>query len=46
MIEAVISYGPFKRGHDYKVIDEGYDWYLIAVGGSAIYAFKWIFDND
>jgi len=45
MIEALLNYGPCKKGADYRVLKEGRDWYLVAVGGKAIYVFKWVFED-
>ena len=46
MLEAIGNYGPIKRKQDYRIIREGYDWYLVSVKGKAIYIFKWAFEND
>lgn len=46
MFEAQISYGLLKRGHDYKIVDEGYDWYLVATRGKSVYVPRWVFDDD
>ena len=46
MFEAQVNYGMFKRGCDYKVVKEGYDWCLVAVKGKTIYVPKWVFENE
>ena len=45
MTEAQHNYGPFRAGQDYKIIKEGFDWYLIAIGGKAVYSPKWVFED-
>ena len=45
MLEALVNYGPLKKGKDYRVLSEGSDWYKIVTRGKAIYVFKWVFDN-
>ena len=45
MMTALTSYGPLKKGRDYRVLDEGLDWVLVATHGKAIYVFKWVFYN-
>ena len=46
MFEAQLNYGILKRGQDYRVIEEGYDWSLVAVKGKTIYVPKWVFEAD
>jgi len=45
MMTALTNYGPLKKGRDYRVINEGSDWVLVATQGKAIYVFKWVFYN-
>jgi len=45
MIEAKINYAMLKRGHDYRVMKEGYDWMLITTHGKSIYVPKWVFQD-
>lgn len=45
-MEAKINYGCFKKGNFYPIVSEGLDWYLMKVGGKAIYAFKWVFTGQ
>ena len=46
MLESRTNYGPCKKGQDYRVLNDGFDWYLISVGGKAVYVPKWVFDKD
>lgn len=43
---ARFDYGIIQKDHEYSMIAEGYDWYLIRVRGQTIYTFKWIFVDD
>ena len=45
MLEATLSYGPLKKRHDYKVLDDGYDWYKISVKGKIVYVPKFVFES-
>lgn len=45
MLEATSSYGPIKRRQEYRVLNEGFDWYLVSVKGKAVYVFKWVFED-
>jgi hypothetical protein len=45
MLEAVVNYGPIKRRQDYRVLNEGKDWYLVAVRGKSVYVPKWVFED-
>ena len=46
MLTAHVNYGLIKKGQDYSVLSEGYDWYLMRVQGKAIYVNKWVFEDD
>jgi len=45
MLEAVCNYGPIKKRQDYRVLNEGMDWYLMAVKGKPVYVPKWVFED-
>lgn len=40
------SYGPIRKGQEYKIIQEGYDWYAVKTGKGIIYADKWMFTDE
>lgn len=46
MLEATCNYGPIKRRQDYRVLNEGFDWYMVAVRGKVIYVPKFVFEED
>jgi hypothetical protein len=46
MIKSLTDYGPCKKGQDYRVLTDGFDWYLIACGGKAVYVPRWVFEKD
>ena len=45
MLTAHVNYGLVKRGQDYPIINEGFDWALVKVQGKAFYVFKWVFEK-
>lgn len=44
-MEAIVNYGLFRKGHNYKVVDKGSDWYLVSIRGKTVYTFRWVFDE-
>jgi hypothetical protein len=44
MVTATVNYGLIKYGHDYFVVHEGYDFYVVRVKGKTMNVFKWVFD--
>jgi len=46
MLEARTNYGPCKKNQDYRVLSDGFDWYMVSSGGKAIFAPKWVFEKD
>jgi len=45
MLIANINYGLVQVGQEYSVLEEGSDWYLIKIGGRAMYVFRWVFEE-
>lgn len=43
---ATYNYGIVKKDHAYSILAEGFDWYLVRIRGQAMYAPKWVFEDD
>ena len=46
MIQARINYGPIKSGHEYRILNKGYDYYLVSCTGKPVCVPFYIFEGD
>ncbi len=42
---ASLNYGEVKEGFEYRILETGYDYYLMSVRGRALYVPKWVFED-
>lgn len=40
------NYGLIQKSHDYTILSEGLDWYLVRIRGKVIYTPKWVFEDE
>lgn len=46
MLEATTNYGPFKKGQDYRVLEEKVDWCRVLTKGKVVYTPRWVFYGE
>lgn len=45
LIATEVSYG-IRKGLEYTILGEGYDWYAVKTKKGIVYADKWIFTDE